>query len=153
REIRLLGQFSHRNIVYAYDAGPIGAVHALAMEYVQGIDLARTVKRSGPLAVAQACDYVRQAADGLQYAFERGLVHRDLKPHNLLIAHGGSGNVDADSLHHAGTVKILDFGLARLQRPDNGNSSMLTPTRAAMMGTPDFLSPEQAVDFHAADTR
>lgn len=144
REIRIVGQFSHRNIVHAYDAGPIGKAHALAMEYVEGTDLGRQVKRSGPIDLVRACDYVRQAAEGLQYAFERGLVHRDMKPHNLLCVHG-HGERDI--------VKILDLGLARLQRLDNGLSSMVTPTKAAMMGTPDFLAPEQAIDFHAADTR
>lgn len=144
REIRLVGQFSHKNIVHAYDAGPIGKAHALAMEYVDGTDLGRHVKRAGALDVARACDYVRQAAEGLQYAFERGLVHRDMKPHNLLcVQNPGQHDV----------VKILDFGLARLQRLDSGLSSMVTPTKAAMIGTPDFLAPEQAVDFHSADTR
>jgi serine/threonine-protein kinase len=163
REIRLVGQFSHPNIVHAYDAGPVGTLHALAMEYVEGPDLARYVKRWGPLDVGRACHYVRQAADGLQYAFERGLVHRDIKPHNLLLAGiksqeapirgpgGESGSVDTGLM--TPVVKILDLGLARLQRPDSGNSSMVTPTKSLMVGTPDFLAPEQAVDFHAADTR
>jgi serine/threonine-protein kinase len=146
REIRLVGQFSHPNIVHAYDAGPVGKVHALAMEYIEGTDLGRHVKRCGPLDVARACDYVQQTADGLQYAFERGLVHRDIKPHNLLVVFARAGG-------ERDVIKILDLGLARLQRPDSGNSSMVTPSKAAMMGTPDFLAPEQAVDFHAADTR
>ena len=75
------------------------------MEYVEGIDLAKLVKDDGPLPVASACDYIRQAALGLQHAYERGLVHRDIKPANLLLTQDGSQSV----------VKILDMGLARVR--------------------------------------
>src|SRR5262249_7157301 len=128
----------------------------LAMEYVEGIDLAKLVKQSGPLPIAQACDYIRQAAVGMQYAHERGLVHRDIKPHNLLLtkAHG---------LQSMGLVKLLDLGLARLSRQQanaeatacmqEGNASSLTPVGSVMMGTADYIAPEQALDFHQADIR
>jgi WD40 repeat protein/serine/threonine protein kinase len=146
QEVRAAAQLSHPNIVIAYDAGNIGPTHYLSMEYVDGIDLARLVKDSGPLSVAQACDFICQAAEGLQHAHERGLVHRDIKPSNLLVSHAhGSQPVGF------GTVKILDMGLARLQGLDRKE---LGVTQAgAVIGTPDYLAPEQAVDARAADIR
>jgi serine/threonine-protein kinase len=165
REIRVIGQLSHPNIVGAYDAGPIGPTHVLVMEYVVGIDLDRLVKQSGPLPVAEARDYVRQAAVGLQYAHERGLVHRDIKPSNLLVASGKglvareekseSARSLATSHQPQATVKILDLGLARLQKTSaQGDiTGVLTPLGAAMIGTPNYLAPEQAINFHAADIR
>ena len=101
REVKAAARLSHPNIVTAYDAEQAGDVHFLVMEYVDGVDLSHTVKDRGALPIAEACDYVRQAAIGLQYAHEQGMVHRDIKPHNLMVM--------AD-----GTVKILDFGLASL---------------------------------------
>ncbi len=99
REIRAAAQLSHPNIVLAYDADEVNGTHFFAMEHVEGVDLAKLVKQHGPLPVAVACEYVRQAALGLQQAHERGMVHRDIKPHNLLLATQGS------------VVKILDMGL------------------------------------------
>ena len=104
REIRAASQLAHPNVVRAYDADQVGDVHFFAMEYVDGIDLHKLVERDGPLPVAQACDYVRQAALGLQHAHERGMVHRDIKPSNLLLT-----QVDGKAV-----VKVLDLGLARL---------------------------------------
>src|SRR5205823_6131930 len=95
-------QLSHPNIVKAFDVDMDNPRHYFAMEYVEGIDLGKMVKLSGPLAVPRASDYIRQAALGLQHAHELGLVHRDIKPANLLLT---SGNV----------VKILDMGMARLR--------------------------------------
>jgi hypothetical protein len=139
------------------------------MEYVEGTDLARLVGKQGPLPVAQACDYIRQAAHGLQHAHERGLVHRDIKPANLLIADCGlriadSSGQSAIRNQQSAIVKVLDLGLARLRRPapegaeagkppDDGVTSPLTVIGAVMMGTPDYLAPEQALNFHEADIR
>jgi serine/threonine-protein kinase len=89
REVRAAGQLMHPNIVLALDAGDIEGRFYFAMEHIEGIDLGRMVKEKGPLPVAQACDYVRQAALGLQHAFERGMVHRDIKPYNLLVTKVG----------------------------------------------------------------
>src|SRR5262249_33547527 len=84
REVRAAAALGHPNIVRAYDADRIGGTHLLVMECVEGAtDLGRLVKKNGPLPAEQACEYVRQAALGLQHAYERGLVHRDIKPHNL----------------------------------------------------------------------
>jgi len=151
REIQILSRLDHPNVVHAYDAGPLGATYFLAMEYVEGTDLARLVKQSGPLPVMQACAYIRQAALGLQHAHERGLVHRDIKPHNLIM-----------SLRE-GRIKVADLGLARLPRAANEEATAalaavktgdsLTPVGAVMMGTLDYLAPEQALDFHKADIR
>src|SRR5262249_3749592 len=85
REIEVASQMSHPTIVHAFEAGPIGSLLVLVMEYVDGPDLERLVRQSGPLPVVQACEYIYQAAVGLQYAHERGLVHRDIKPANLLV--------------------------------------------------------------------
>jgi serine/threonine protein kinase/WD40 repeat protein len=147
REMHLLGGLSHANIVHALDSGPVGSVHLLAMEYVEGTDLLKLVRDKGPLSVPLACEYARQVALGLQYVHEKGLVHRDIKPNNLLLSKPGPQGAGL------GQVKILDLGLARLQqRPDGDMTSLITPT-GGMMGTPDFLAPEQALDFHQADIR
>jgi serine/threonine protein kinase len=152
REIQIVSQLDYPNVVHAYDAGPAGSTHFLAMEYVEGIDLGRLVKQGGPLPVEQACEYIRQAALGLQHAHERGLVHRDIKPHNLIMD------------RRTGPIKLADLGLARLSRPANEEatavltggvkgSGTLTPENAVLMGTLDYLAPEQALDFHSADIR
>src|SRR5579885_2110339 len=84
REFKASARLSHPNIVAAYDAEQAGDVHFLVMEYVEGTDLARWVAERGPLPAAEACDYVRQAALGLQHAHQHGMIHRDIKPHNLM---------------------------------------------------------------------
>jgi eukaryotic-like serine/threonine-protein kinase len=162
REIQVVSQLAHPNIVHAYDAGPIGSTYFLAMEYIKGIDLAFVVKQSGPLTVTHACDCIRQAALGLQHAHMRGLVHRDIKPPNLIVVSrqwpvaGKEKFASSLTIQHSPltTLKILDLGLARLQRAVDGEkTSLLTPAGPVMMGTPDYLAPEQALNFHAADIR
>ena len=150
REIKVVSQLSHPNIIHALDAGPIGTSHILIMEYVDGADLEHLVQKRGPLPVAEACDYVRQAALGLQHAHERGLVHRDIKPSNLLVT--SRTNRSAGS---ARLVKILDLGLARLHHHDGDASANITAQcgNSALAGTPNYLAPEQAIDFHGADIR
>ena len=86
REIRSAAMLHHANVVGAYSAVQSGDLLAFAMEYVEGEDLARLVQTQGPLPVVDACDYVQQAAVGLQHAFEKQMVHRDIKPHNLIRA-------------------------------------------------------------------
>ena len=105
-EIRHAAQLHHPNIVTAYAALRMGESLVLAMEYVEGLDLAKMVKARGPLPVANACNYVHQAALGLQHAHEHGMVHRDIKPGNLMLARQGNRAV----------VKVLDFGLAKVSR-------------------------------------
>jgi tRNA A-37 threonylcarbamoyl transferase component Bud32 len=142
REIRAVAQLAHPNIVLAHDAGQVGDTHFLVMEYVEGTDLARLVKKHGPLPVARACAYVRQAALGLQHAHERGLVHRDIKPANLLLATAPGEAV----------VKVLDLGLARLSHGGEQTVGELTQ-EGAVMGTPDFIAPEQAEESRGVDIR
>jgi len=150
REIEAASQLSHPNIVAALDAGSIGDRHFYAMEFVDGTDLARQVKKLGPLPVEQACVYIRQAAEGLQHASERGLVHRDIKPHNLLLTASSGGPGEPVVFR----VKILDMGLARIVRPedDEEQASMLTEA-GLLMGTVDYLAPEQAKDARSVDIR
>ena len=91
-EMRAIGRLDHPHIVAAHDAGDIDGVHYLAMDLVDGVDLARLVKHHGPLSVADACEAIRQAALGLQHAHEHGLVHRDVKPSNLMLAAAGGSS-------------------------------------------------------------
>jgi serine/threonine protein kinase len=142
REVRAAACLSHPNIVTAYDAEQVGALHFLVMEYVEGTDLARRLALAGPLPVAEACSHIRQAALGLHHAFEQGMIHRDIKPHNLMLARGGTNEP-------FGRVKILDFGLARFA---NASSSAQTVS-GMILGTVDFMAPEQADDARTVDTR
>ncbi|MBL8825884.1 MAG: serine/threonine protein kinase, partial [Planctomycetaceae bacterium] len=137
REVEAAAKLNHTNIVTAYDAGQWRDVHYLVMEYVDGIDLARIVKRDGPLPIETALDYIYQAARGLAYAHAKGVIHRDIKPANIL-------------LDGEGTIKILDMGLARFE--DSTSTDGLTGSEQ-VMGTIDYMSPEQAADTHNANAR
>jgi formylglycine-generating enzyme required for sulfatase activity/anti-sigma factor RsiW len=137
-EVRAAGKLGHDNIVRAYDAEQAGNLHLLVMEFVEGITLAQLVEQKGPLPVAQACRFLHHAALGLQHAFEKGMAHRDVKPHNLMLS-------------REGRVKVLDFGLARL-REQRAGAQVLTQMDS-FMGTPDYVAPEQATDARTADTR
>jgi WD40 repeat protein len=139
REIRAVAQLDHPHIVHAYDADEVAGTLLLAMEFVDGTDLARLVQERGPLPPELAREYVRQAALGLEHAHQRGIVHRDVKPNNLLLS-------------PQGMVKLLDLGLARLVEPAGEMSSPLTGS-GMVMGTPDYIAPEQARDAHHVDAR
>jgi serine/threonine protein kinase len=156
REVQASAQLSHPNIVRALDAGEVSGTLYLAMELVDGTDLCRVVQQRGPLPVAEACDYIRQAALGLQHAHEQGLVHRDIKPANLLVTKQGTGSSallarPSGYLGRWGTVMVLDLGLARLREGDEPGN-LLTQV-GAVMGTPDFIAPEQARNSHTIDIR
>ncbi len=149
REMRAAGQLLHSNIVTAYDANESDGRLYLVMEYVDGPNLEQLVRERGPLPVGLACEIIRQAALGLQCAHEHGMVHRDIKPSNLLLQRpqGASGPC---------VVKILDFGLARLsdQLPNvPGVMGSIAVADNCVMGTPDYLSPEQSRSVHQVDIR
>jgi serine/threonine-protein kinase len=142
REIRMAAQLNDPHIVQAYEAGRAGDNHFLVMEYAEGTDLQRLVRESGPLPVGQACSFISQAAQGLQHAHERGMVHRDVKPSNLQMTGGGK------------VVKLLDLGLARSQVSEGHSSGVTELTRArTVLGTPDYIAPEQIDDPRRVDIR
>jgi serine/threonine-protein kinase len=152
-ELQAVGQLVHPNIVTAYDANEVNGRYFLVLEHVDGPNLDQLVRRQGPLSVGLACDYVRQVASGLQCAYARGMLHRDIKPANILVQRVGPGGDESPGL-----VKISDFGLARLGNHPGLNVPGLTSGTIAtrdntVMGTPDYLSPEQARDLHRTDIR
>jgi formylglycine-generating enzyme required for sulfatase activity/serine/threonine protein kinase len=140
-EIRNAARLHHTNIVTAYSALRFGESIIFAMEYVEGLDLAKLVKAKGALPVSNACNYVHQAALGLQHAHELGMVHRDIKPSNLMLARQGDRAV----------IKVLDFGLAKI-RSEGAIDGGLTH-EGQMLGTPDYIAPEQISDARQADIR
>jgi WD40 repeat protein/serine/threonine protein kinase len=145
REVQTAAQLSHPNIVMALDADEVGGSHFFVMEYVEGIDLARLVKTKGCLPVDRACDYVYQAALGLQHVYESGLIHRDIKPSNLVLCQPRPAGPSV--------VKILDLGLARAPVLSEVDGASDLTQQGALIGSPDFVSPEQAANPRAADIR
>jgi len=141
REIRAVASLRHPNIVSAYSAFRLGEGVVFAMEHVEGLDLARVVKAKGPMPVAHACLFAHQAALGLQHAHEEGLVHRDVKPANLMLSRRGD----------RATIKVLDFGLAKAAREGKLDGGLTSEGQA--LGTPDFIAPEQILDAQSADIR
>jgi eukaryotic-like serine/threonine-protein kinase len=138
REARAVAALDHPNIVRAYDIDNDDNLHFLVMEYVDGTNLQDLVKKVGPLDVIRACHYIYGAAIGLQHAHEMGLIHRDIKPGNILV-------------DRVGVVKILDMGLARFFRDDN--DELTKQYDENVLGTADYLAPEQALDSHTVDIR
>lgn len=139
REAQAVAALDHRNIVRAYDVDQEDNIHFLVMEYVPGQSLHELVIKNGPLDCVSAVEYMRQAAEGLSHAHRIGMVHRDIKPGNLL-------------LDEKGTVKVLDLGLARFF-DDKEENSLTVKHDEKVLGTADYLSPEQALDSHNVDIR
>ena len=138
REAQAVAALDDRNIVRAYDVDCDEGVHYLVMEYVNGSDLQVIVKENGPLDYPVAADYIRQAARGLAHAHAAGLIHRDVKPANLLV-------------DREGVLKVLDLGLARFS--DEDKASLTVAYDETVLGTADYLAPEQALDSHGVDAR
>ncbi|MFK7767944.1 MAG: serine/threonine protein kinase [Mariniblastus sp.] len=128
REMKIIGQMSHPAMVSATDAGMENGIHYLVMELVDGMDLGKVVRSNGPLSIADACEVVRQAAIGIEYAHQQGVIHRDVKPSNLMLAN--------DSI-----VKVLDLGLATLGGLTSAVDELTTVGQ--LMGTLDYMAPEQ----------
>ena len=145
REVQAASKLSHPNIVSALDAGVEEGNCFFVMEYVRGANLRDIVYSRGPLAVEEAVNWVIQAAEGLACAHAQGIIHRDVKPSNLLLSSDG-------------VVKVLDMGLVRVHVKDAlediapGEDEKLTQ-RGQILGTVDFMAPEQAIDPHHADAR
>jgi phosphate ABC transporter phosphate-binding protein len=141
REARAVAALDHPNIVRVFDMDRAGGDPYLVMEYVDGTNLHAVVAGHGRLAAARAAGYIRQAAVGLDHAAKAGLVHRDVKPGNLLLDRGG-------------TVKLLDLGLARFLTDAARNDNLTARyDRHVVVGTADFIAPEQALDSSTADVR
>jgi len=138
REAQAAAALDHPNIVRAYDVDNDGNNHYIVMEYVEGRDLQHIVKDDGPLDYVTAADFIRQAAEGLSHAHAAGLIHRDVKPANLLV-------------NRKKVVKVLDLGLARFTGEDK--ASLTVAYDENVLGTADYLAPEQALDSHGVDAR
>jgi len=142
REAQASAKLTHPNIVRAYDVDSVGDTHFLIMEFIEGRDLQMIVAPPGgdvtPLPADTAAGYIAQSAMGLQNAHENNLIHRDVKPANLLV----------DS---SGCVKILDLGLALFSNDDK--HSLTIAHNENVLGTADYLAPEQAINSHNIDSR
>ncbi|MCI0683554.1 MAG: protein kinase [Gemmataceae bacterium] len=137
REARAVAALDHPNIVRAYDMDHEGTLHLFVMEYVDGASLQDIVAAHGPMDPVRACHYIAQAAAGLDHACRAGLVHRDIKPGNILV-------------DRQGAAKILDLGLARFMHEDSLTRNLGGKN---VLGTADYLAPEQALDSHDVDVR
>ena len=145
QEVRAAARLTHPNIVTAFDAEHAGDLHFLVTEYVDGRSLEQWVQQQGVLSVAQACSAIRQVCSGLQHAHHHGMIHRDIKPQNLMQAKNGK-------------IKILDFGLARLEQhaekvSQTAKTELSLTAVGMVLGTPDYMAPEQAADSSSADAR
>ena len=139
REARAAGAIDHPNLVKAHDVDQDNGLHFLVMDYVDGVSLQELVAKVGPLPAERAAHYIKQAAMGLQAAHQAGLVHRDIKPSNTLLARNG-------------TVKVLDLGLARFFNDDNDLLTLKFDDQS-VLGTADYVAPEQALNSHDVDIR
>ncbi|TWU05900.1 protein kinase domain-containing protein [Stieleria varia] len=149
-EVRVASRLMHPNIVAAFDAGEFDGIHYLTMEYVDGLNLTRLVSKKGPFPVGMAAAVIRQAAMGLLHAHRAGIVHRDVKPGNLMQASDG-------------TIKVLDLGLAQInqiQWSEDGRELGSIPDpdshhkrKGKLVGTLAYMAPEQLESPDDADPR
>ncbi|WP_052640107.1 serine/threonine protein kinase [Zavarzinella formosa] len=139
REARAAAALDHPNIVRTHDIDQDGNLHFLVMEYVDGSSLLEMVKKKGPMAADRAAHYIWQSVQGLDHAYRVGVIHRDIKPGNILV-------------DRFGISKILDMGLARFY---NSDDDMLTKKydEKSVLGTADYVAPEQTVNSHDVDVR
>jgi len=139
REARAAGSIEHPNIVRTHDIDQDGNLHFIVMEYVDGSNLLDIVKKFGPLNIGRAVSYIRQTAIGLEFAFQGGIIHRDIKPGNILV-------------DRFGLAKLLDMGLARFYN-DNADNLTQKYDDKIVLGTADYVAPEQVANSHAVDIR
>jgi len=137
-EAKAIASLNHPNIVSAFDIDNEGDTHYIVMEYVDGVDLQVLVRRDGPVDPATAAQLLAQAADGLAHAHKRGVIHRDVKPANLL-------------LDSQGSIRLLDMGLALVATEEA--ESLTVMHNENVLGTADYLAPEQALNSHTVDHR
>ena len=139
REARAAGSLEHPNIVRTHDIDQDGNLHFIVMDYVDGPNLLDVVKKHGQMDIGRAVSYVRQVAVGLDYAFRNKIIHRDVKPGNVLI-------------DRKGVARILDLGLARFIN-DHSDQLTLKYDDKIVLGTADYVAPEQVANSHAVDIR
>ncbi|MCE9530765.1 MAG: protein kinase, partial [Planctomycetes bacterium] len=139
REARAAAALDHPNIVRTHDIDQDGNLHFLVMEYVDGSSLLDIIKKTGPMEIKRAVNYTWQSVHALDHAYRVGVVHRDIKPGNILV-------------DRTGVAKILDMGLARFY---NSDDDMLTLKydEKSVLGTADYVAPEQTVNSHNVDVR
>jgi serine/threonine-protein kinase len=158
RELVAVTRLNHPNIVKTYDANQIGRLNYFAMEFIDGTDLQKYVTQTGPLPLEYACDFIRMTAQGLQHAYQMGMVHRDIKPANLFLINPPPDPNGPPPTRRGPDpfIKILDWGLARLL-PTEGEAKLsdpsLDPDRDMLIGTADYIAPEQSRDASLVDTR
>ena len=138
REARAAAAVNHPNIVRVFDLNRDGKLNYLVMEYIDGLPLGSLVEKGGPSTPGAAADYARQVGLALQHGYERGLVHRDVKPNNVMV-------------DRAGVARLLDLGLVRFEREND--SKLTSQVGGTILGTADYLAPEQAVDSSTVDIR
>jgi serine/threonine protein kinase len=140
REARAAGRLHHPNLIGVHDVGEANGLMFFSMELVEGRTVKDLITRDGTIPLERAVDIVAQALGALQYAHERGVVHRDIKPDNIMVT-------------DAGLVKIADLGLSRIDSAGADESASASTQAGTIMGTPHYMSPEQGRDAHAADAR
>jgi len=139
REARAIASIHHPNVIRAYDIDQDADFYYIVLEYAEGETVAQYVEKHGPIPWPQACDYVYQAAAGLEHLLSCGLIHRDIKPSNIII-------------EHHGTIKLVDLGLAVFFE-EKELDPLTIKYEQNVLGTADYLAPEQAIDSHNVDGR
>lgn len=139
-EVKVAARLNHPNIVHSYDAEITNGLNILVMELVDGFKLSEVVSEKGPFSPMETCRIAVEVARGLQYADDQGMIHRDIKPQNLMLIKDGS-------------IKITDFGLAKLVHGSVASKDGSLTNEGEVFGTPDYIAPEQIRDASSADHR